>query len=96
METDTSTRATLRLDCADSATPQSRAKPAGAIGMHICEQIGGTAPVDPEQMEFLALATRIPFTAHFDVATSERPSISPSVRIAKTASPAHGARSTAR
>lgn len=66
VEADTSTRATLRLDCADSATPQSRAKPAGAIGMHICEQIGGTAPVDPEQMEFLALATRIPFTVHFD------------------------------
>jgi hypothetical protein len=45
----------------------TRAKPAGVIGIQIREQIGGTAPVDPEQMEFLALATRIPFTAHFDV-----------------------------
>ena len=66
VETDTSIRATLRLICADSETPTSRAKPAGVLGMQIREQIGGTAPVDPETMQFLALATRIPFTVHFD------------------------------
>lgn len=63
---DTSTRAVLGLLFADSATPDSRAKPAGVQSCEIRQQIGGTAPVDPDDMPFLANETRTPYRADFD------------------------------
>jgi hypothetical protein len=63
---DTSTRAILRLNFVDSATPDTRAKPAGVRACEIREQIGGTAPTDPEDMAFLALESRTPYRADFD------------------------------
>jgi hypothetical protein len=63
---DTSTRAILRLFIADSATPDSRAKPAGVQSCEIRQQVGGTAPTDPETMAFLASETRPPYRADFD------------------------------
>lgn len=63
---DTSTRAILRLFFADSTTPDSKAKPAGVQGVEIREQIGGTAPVDPSTMAFLAMETRAPYRADFE------------------------------
>ncbi len=63
---DTSTRAILRLFIVDAATPDSRAKPAGVQSCEIREQVGGTAPVDPNAMAFLAIETRMPYRADFD------------------------------
>ena len=65
-EVDQTTRAILRLYIADSTTPESRAKPANARCVEIREQIGGTAPVDPETMAFLAMESRMPYRADFD------------------------------
>lgn len=65
---DTSTRAILRLFIVDSTTPESRAKPPGVKGCEIREQVGGTAPTDPEAMTFLAIETRPPYRADFDAA----------------------------
>ena len=59
-------RAILRLFIVDAATPDSRAKPAGVQGCEIREQVGGTAPVDPNAMTFLAIETRMPYRADFD------------------------------
>ena len=63
---DTSTRAILRLFIVDATTPDSRAKPAGVQGCEIREQVGGTAPVDPNAMAFLAIETRMPYRADFE------------------------------
>lgn len=63
---DTSTRAILRLFFVDSTTPDTKAKPAGAQGVEIREQIGGTAPTDPNTMAFLAIETRAPYRADFE------------------------------
>jgi hypothetical protein len=64
--TDTSTRAILRLFFADATTPETKAKPPGVQGCEIREQIGGTAPVNPNAMAFLAIETRTPYRADFE------------------------------
>ncbi len=64
--TDTSTRAILRLFFADATTPETKAKPPGVQSCEIREQIGGTAPVNPNAMAFLAIETRTPYRADFD------------------------------
>lgn len=63
---DVSTRAIVRIFFADSATPDKRAKPAGVQYCEIREQIGGTAPTDPNTMAFLASDSRAPYRADFD------------------------------
>ena len=63
---DSSTRCILRLFYADAATPASKAKPAGVQSCEIREQIGGTAPTDPEAMDFLAIETRTPYRADYE------------------------------
>jgi len=63
---DTSNRAILRLFFSDSATPESRAKPAGVRSCEIRQQIGGAAPTDPEAMSLLAIATRSPYRADYE------------------------------
>jgi hypothetical protein len=63
---DTSTRAILRLFFVDSTTPDSKAKPPGVQSVEIREQIGGTAPTDPNTMAFLAIETRAPYRADFE------------------------------
>ena len=62
---DTSTRCVLRLFFMDATTPESKARPPGVKSCEIREQIGGVAPVDPEGMPFLAIATRAPYVAEF-------------------------------
>jgi hypothetical protein len=63
---DTSTRAILRLNFVDSATPDSKAKPAGVRACELRQQVGGTAPTDPQNMAFLAMESRSPYRADFD------------------------------
>ena len=43
------------------------AKPPGALGLEIREQIGGTAPTNPETMPLLAVVTRIPYRVDFAI-----------------------------
>jgi len=62
---DTSTRARLGLHFADAATPDSTAKPPGVGACEIREQIGGTAPLNPDAMACLASDTRSPYLATF-------------------------------
>jgi hypothetical protein len=60
-----------RLWFVDSASPNSRAKPAGAASCEIRQQIvpaGGTAPTDPDTMPFLALDTKAPYRADLEPA----------------------------
>ncbi len=64
---DTSTRTILRLFVANSPTPDTLAKPANARCVEIREQIGGTEPVDPETMAFLAMESRMPYRADYQV-----------------------------
>ncbi len=71
-EVDASTRCILRLFITDSETPESRAKPANARCVEIREQIGGTAPVNPETMDFLAMESRMPYRADFDAADAAK------------------------
>ena len=64
---DVSTRAIIRLFFADSTTPDKRAKPAGVHGCDIREQTGGTAPTDPEAMAQVAIETRTPYRADYEI-----------------------------
>lgn len=50
----------------DAATPDSNKKPAGILGAEIWHKIGGTAPTDNQECEFLALDTTTPYVATFD------------------------------
>ncbi len=63
---DTSTRSILRLFFADSATPQTKAKPAGVALCEIRQQIGGTAPTTPTAMQTLALEGRTPYRSDYE------------------------------
>ena len=49
----------------DEATPTSKAKPPGVIGAEIWVKVGGPPPVDPADLEFLALDTRTPYLAEY-------------------------------
>ena len=64
---DASSRCILRLFYADITTPDTKAKPPGVQSCEIREQIGGTAPTDPEAMDFLTLETRAPYRADYEV-----------------------------
>jgi len=60
-----------RLWFADSKTPGSKAKPAGAAFCEIRQQIvaaGAPAPTDPNAMPFLATDTKTPHRNDFDAA----------------------------
>ena len=70
---DTSTRLRHRIFFADSETPDSHAKPAGAKFAEIREQIGGTAPTDPETMTPLAMESRPPHRNDFEPADLGKP-----------------------
>lgn len=60
-----------RLWFVDSATPGSKARPAGAAFCEIRHQIvpaGGPAPTDPDAMPFLATDTKAPYRADLEAA----------------------------
>lgn len=50
----------------DAATPDTDKKPAGILGAEIWYKIGGTAPTDNKECQFLALDTVTPYVAKFD------------------------------
>jgi hypothetical protein len=49
----------------DESTPNSKAKPAGAIGAEIWMKIATAPPTDPAEFTFVALDTRTPYTLDF-------------------------------
>jgi hypothetical protein len=50
----------------DAATPDTDKKPAGILGAEIWYKIGGSAPVDNKECQFLALDTATPYVVTFD------------------------------
>lgn len=49
----------------DESTPTRRAKPAGVIGAEVWVKVDGPPPVDPGELEFLAVDTRAPYTRDY-------------------------------
>jgi hypothetical protein len=60
---DTSQRLRHTVNFTDELTPNSRAKPSGAMGCEIWVKVGDPAPTDPSQLRFLATDTRTPYVA---------------------------------
>ena len=56
------------VNFADSATPTSKAKPAGVRGCQIWLKIGTTPPASVSELHYLATDTRTPYIAQFDAA----------------------------
>jgi hypothetical protein len=54
------------LNFRDAATPDSDKKPSGILGAEIWYKIGGTAPTDNKECQFLALDTATPYVVTFD------------------------------
>jgi len=63
---DTSQRLRHVIAFVDEATPTKKAKPQGVMGAEIWVKIGDPAPVDPNELSFLAVDTRTPYTADYD------------------------------
>jgi hypothetical protein len=57
---------------ADEATPTSRARPAGALGLELFCKVGGPAPVSTEGCEALGLITNSPNVEDFDAAQANQ------------------------
>jgi hypothetical protein len=64
-QVDTSQRLRHTVSFSDESTPNSRAKPAGAMGCEIWSKIGDPAPADPSQLHFLGLDTSSPYMVQF-------------------------------
>jgi hypothetical protein len=56
---------THELRFADNLTPDSRAKPAGAIGMQLFRSVGVVPPGTPLAAQFLSFVTKQPYTSSF-------------------------------
>ena len=69
---DTSQRLQHTIAFSDQATPTSRAKPQGAMGCEIVVKIGGPAPVDPSECQFLALDSASPYVATYSGADANK------------------------
>jgi hypothetical protein len=50
----------------DESTPNSKRKPDGVRGCEIWNKIGGTAPIDPSELSYIATDTRTPYVLNFD------------------------------
>ena len=53
------------VDIKDSASPNSKAKPAGVVGCKLYCQVGGAPPADTSGMALLEIPTDTPYHAHF-------------------------------
>ncbi|HYX29253.1 MAG TPA: hypothetical protein VE863_11865 [Pyrinomonadaceae bacterium] len=63
---DTSQRLQHTINFVDELTPTSRAKPDGVRGCEIWMKVGDPAPAGPNDVHYLALDTRTPYTVNFD------------------------------
>ncbi|MCK5644055.1 MAG: hypothetical protein KAJ19_24870 [Gammaproteobacteria bacterium] len=62
---DTSQRLRHVIAFVDEGTPTRRAKPKGVMGVEIWVKIGDPPPTDPNELTFLSVDTRTPYTADF-------------------------------
>ena len=69
---DTSQRLRHVIAFVDEATPTKKAKPAGVMGAELWVKIGDPAPVDPDELTFLSLDTRTPYTADYTGADAKK------------------------
>ena len=67
VQIDFSIRLQHRIAFTDSASPTSRAKPAGMHGCQIWIKLGGAAPESVKDLQFIATATRTPHTLSFNL-----------------------------
>jgi hypothetical protein len=63
---DTSQRLRHTINFVDEVTPTSRAKPDGVQGCEIWTKVGDAPPAGPNEVHYLALDTRTPYTVEFD------------------------------
>lgn len=63
---DTSERLRHTIDFRDEALPNTKRRPAGAIGCEIFIKIGGAPPVDDKECDFLTLDTGTPYVTEFN------------------------------
>jgi hypothetical protein len=63
---------THELRFADNLTPDSRAKPAGALGMQLFRSIGVVPPGSAAAASFLAFVTKQPYVSAFDEADKNK------------------------
>ncbi len=69
----TSERLRHTISFTDEATPQSRAKPARVRGCQIWHKVGGDAPADPKELQYLATDTASPYIATYDGVDAGKP-----------------------
>jgi hypothetical protein len=67
---DTSQRLRHTINFSDETTPSRRAKPDGVLGCEIWVKVGDPAPVDPQDLHFLATDTATPYVAQYDGAAA--------------------------
>jgi hypothetical protein len=65
---DTSQRLRHTINFSDESTPTSRVKPEGAQGCEIWMKVGDPTPAGPNDVHYLALDTRTPYTVEFEAA----------------------------
>jgi hypothetical protein len=62
---DTSNRLQHGIQFKDSLTPNSKAKPAGVLGMEIYRKVDGAPPADLGQCDFVAMDTATPYVVEY-------------------------------
>ncbi len=72
VKVDTSQRLQHTISFADELTPTRIAKPAGVRGAQVWVKIGDPAPVDPNELTYLATDTRTPYLAQFEGADANK------------------------
>jgi hypothetical protein len=65
---DTSRRLQHVVHFRDSASPHSKAKPAGVLGCEIWAKVGGPPPASVAELVYLATDTATPYLAEYDIA----------------------------
>ena len=70
---DCSNRLQHTIGFMDELTPTRKAKPAGVLGAEIWVKVGDPAPVDPNELNFLALDTGTPYTTDYPGANGGQP-----------------------
>ena len=69
---DTSQRLRHTINFSDEMTPTSRAKPDGVQGCEIWMKVGDPAPAGPNDVHYLALDTRTPYTVEFEASDASK------------------------
>ena len=70
---DTGQRLQHTINFVDELSPTSRAKPEGVQGCEIWMKVGDPLPAGPNDVHYLALDTRTPYTVEFDAADGGKP-----------------------